>query len=222
MQVLANNIPAKVGLLMLQEVTLMKGCEFWEGYGFMWFMKAQVNKIRVNMIGVRRGVMNKFDFTIECASEHYIEASIHAERWRIHVLNAYLPPPQGSKHYEQENINKLGEVGSDAVVCGDFNWAGAGGMRAVIQDGGREYDMEKEERKKFPTKREEDIWMKLQRTLGARRNTTSARAMQTCWRTGRRTRCDYVMFLAWSNTTGYDQHGNADIVNSDLTRATAR
>lgn len=55
----------------------------------------------MNALVVRKDSMNKFDFTIESAADHDIEASIHIARGRIKVVNAYLPP-QESKHYGQE------------------------------------------------------------------------------------------------------------------------
>lgn len=46
LQVLANNVPARVGELLLQDTTVMAECEFWEGYSCIFFMKAQEKKRR--------------------------------------------------------------------------------------------------------------------------------------------------------------------------------
>lgn len=52
LQILANNLPARAGILLLQETTVMTECEFWEGYGDIFFTIAQEKKRMVNVGGV--------------------------------------------------------------------------------------------------------------------------------------------------------------------------
>lgn len=49
LQVLADKLPARVGLILLQEATVMKDCKFWKGYGGMWFMSAPDHYILASM-----------------------------------------------------------------------------------------------------------------------------------------------------------------------------
>lgn len=138
---MANNLPARSRTLLPQEATVMTECEFCEGYGYIFFMKAQYKKRRMNVVWVRKDVTDRNDFRLEHAEDHYIQASIHTTRGRLAIINMYLPP-QGSIHYDKEVIENLGFVGADAVCAGD--WIGTGSMQAMLQEG-HEYNAENNE-----------------------------------------------------------------------------
>lgn len=216
LQVLAHILLARVGLVMLQEVTVGKETEFWEGYGCMWCMKSQDHKCRVNVMGVRKDIKKKPDFEIHSADDNYIVGSIKTARVRLKLVNLYLPP-ESSRHYDLETINKLGDLGADSVVCGDMIWVGNASMQAAIPDSERMYDSQNGKGKKYTTKRDEDIWVnwpRALRTSGPRPNSGAVWTTRTCWRTLRRTRCDDMLFPRWSSTACDDLRRNSGIVNS--------
>lgn len=149
---LSNNSPASVGILLLQESAVTT-----EVYGYMFFLRAQPKRKRVNVTGVRKYIMKRPDCRTEHAAGHYIQANIETCRGMMAIINVYLPP-EGALDYDAEVNERMAGAGAGAGLGGDMNWIGAKSMQATVQQG-YGYDTEKGEGKRYTTNRDDDVWL---------------------------------------------------------------
>lgn len=211
----AAHLPARPGILRLQETTIDAGIEYWEGYGYVFAMHAQEQKIRATAIEVRKDIAKKMGFGIEYASTQLIVAYINSARSKLRIFNFYIPPA-GSKHHNSEVVGRLSECDENSFMGGDFNWVGTESMQKILR-AGQESDDAIKMGTKYITQRDEEIWSawRGRRTLAPRRVDTSTWTTRTCGRTGTRSRCDNLIVPHWVNTTGYTNIGCRDTVRSE-------
>lgn len=155
----AAHLPARPGILLLQESTIDAGIDYWEGYGYVFAIKAQEKKVRAIAIGVRKGIVKEMDFGVEYASTQLMIMYVNSIRGKVLIHN-FCIPPAGSKHHKVEVVARLSECDEISFIGGDFNWTGSEGMQEILRTG-QDADDTNTVDKKYVNKRDEEIWLAL-------------------------------------------------------------
>lgn len=97
----AANIPRCCGAIMIQECAYQQNINFWQGFGYMFFMRDSDAKDRCNVTAIRQDIVQKYKFEFQIQERYCHMATFKTRRGESKLWNIYIPP-NGPQHYNAQ------------------------------------------------------------------------------------------------------------------------